>query len=670
MGKRRRWAIFTSTSAAIGASPPSQPPPPPVQLSEKAPTVPQLEGAQAITQSNAELQPSPLHAVAQPAAEVPPPPTKKQRWGFLKAQPAPANNSATPVASINQRHMDCTNNLQIHNIPQQTALAQNGSPKLLSPPAGNTATTQQASHRNLYSRCAQNYDAPPLIIHVPAKAPTFNSMDGALKALQRKKRLEAWREKMKQQDANDHNVDSDLQEVRGAEEKSRVEDARAQSFALGNEMFKRRTALISTADKDSMRQTQPSQPQYDRRSEDVTKNGRGKSTNAQSSSQNISKYCEFTKNDMPSTLKRSSDEKQLSRTTTDWEQDDEASCRLQQMPATKLEEQPRKIRHRLFQNRLSMQKASAAQASEENKSKTPVSVSQYLGESNESIVTAAVKATRQQRKASMSNRSKKTQAPIRLQGSLWDYDFNPSDSSDDDDDFHNVLRMDVDIVGDKGNKILSKTLPLKSQIDSTSLIETAALHSKVHDVEDQIQKADALIQSMAPSYLLCQAKCWADVATLQNPNGQGSQHLIAAPPSNKFYASSNSASEFLSLFKSIALKSFNKSPHSNQIANNGVMSLLSIIKESRNNPQKSNPYRLMKRVWELIQTITTRLDDAERETARKTLMKRFDTFLPHGYSLTSKNYCWGNNARGSQMVDSATESCARTHLVFNYDDSK
>jgi hypothetical protein len=96
------------------------------------------------------------------------------------------------------------------------------------------------------------------------------------------------------------------------------------------------------------------------------------------------------------------------------------------------------------------------------------------------------------------------------------------------------------------------------------------------------------------------------------------------------------------------------------------MAFLTIVKEAKHNDSRQlNPYQLMKRVWELINFITSPLAEQERETSRAKLKKRFDTFLPQGYSMLSPNYFWNNTAGKKPGGADFVESCARTYLAFN-----
>ena len=275
---------------------------------------------------------------------------------------------------------------------------------------------------------------------------------------------------------------------------------------------------------------------------------------------------------------------------------------------------------------------------------------------------AATQTTdKEQRQGVARNKVKKKPKPPKRH-TLWDYDFDLSASSDSDEDYESLFQIDVDNVQ---RTILSKPLPTTSQArktsDEMSLREAATLNSKVNRMKDQIRRADTIIQTTTPSYLVYQSKGWRQVDStpiISNSHDSDTQTQLSVAPSQKFHASSNSAGNFLSLYKSTALKAFK---NSNQSANEQVIAFLTIIRRSRDNPQQSHPYKLIKQVWKLIKYITEPLSENERESMRTKLKQKFDAFLPDGYSMNSKHYFLDDESNTERDTPEFVESCARTH---------
>ncbi|KAL7486253.1 hypothetical protein ACHAW6_011837 [Cyclotella cf. meneghiniana] len=256
----------------------------------------------------------------------------------------------------------------------------------------------------------------------------------------------------------------------------------------------------------------------------------------------------------------------------------------------------------------------------------------------------------------------------KLLASLWDYDYNPSESSDSEIDLGFLFRVDVDIVGE-GEMIWSKALPRRGQNDDDAQKGDDILCSRISSVQDQIRKADALIQSNAPSYLEYRSKGWMDSGSIPTTATDEKRKLVPVPPSEKPHASSGAAQEFLSLLKSTALLAYN---NSNPLANDKVMEFLTIVKESRNNNANNssikNPYQLMKRIWKFIQSMTHTIDQNEdNELLANELARKFDAFLPQGYSMLSQNYLWNKSGGIDEEKKDVmfVESCARTYLAFS-----
>lgn len=327
------------------------------------------------------------------------------------------------------------------------------------------------------------------------------------------------------------------------------------------------------------------------------------------------------------------------------------------------EKRARAKKHRLFKNRMKI----ATQPVERQSS---AKISNTSGGNDIFIqATAVSNETKRQRQGAKSRSKKKTAASL---NSLWDYDFNPSSSSDSEQDYDDVLQADVDIVGDDEKTIYSKVIPHKSRSDEMSQKNTAIFQSKIRSLNDQIRKADSVIQLTAPSYMAHLSKGWKEVASARNSTFKDRRQMIEIPPSEKFHAAPNTARDFLSLLKSTALKASN---NSNQIANAHVMGFLAIIKDVRNNNTlSSNPYQLIRRVDKLISSVTTStssLNENEGELARTKLRRKFDSFLPQGYTMLSENYLWGEKSNHKEeKEDNFVESCARTYLAFNYDEAK
>eukprot|EP00956_Cyclotella_meneghiniana_P016191 scaffold25473_cov53-Cyclotella_meneghiniana.AAC.1 len=313
-------------------------------------------------------------------------------------------------------------------------------------------------------------------------------------------------------------------------------------------------------------------------------------------------------------------------------------------------------KHRLFKNRMKIAVQAETQPVGNQRS---AMLSNASRESENFIQPQAVANETKKQRQGVKSKSKKKKTVPSL-NSLWDYDFNPSSSSDSEQAYDDVLQADVDVVGDDGKTIYSKIIPCKSRSDDMSLKKTAILGSKISSLNDQIRKADSIIQSTAPSYITYQSKGWVEVASSTNSTSQERRQMIAIPPSEKFYAAPNRAQDFLSLLKSTALKASN---NSNEIANAHVMGFLAVIKDIRNNnPPSANPYQLMKRVGKLISSVTSSsfLNDEERELARRKLKRKFDLFLPQGYTMLSENYLWDEKSKQTEKKeDSFVESCAR-----------
>ena len=280
--------------------------------------------------------------------------------------------------------------------------------------------------------------------------------------------------------------------------------------------------------------------------------------------------------------------------------------------------------------------------------------------------TRAAPQTTVKKQRQGAGRNKVKKKPVStISRTLWDYDFNLSESSDSDEEYESLFQMSVD---DGKKKIWSKPLPTTNQTrkksDAMPLREAATLNSKVNRMEDQIRRADNIIQTSTPSYLVYQSKGWRDVdCTPIIPNKQTSDThaLLPVPPSQKFHASSNLAGDFLSCFKSTALKAFR---NSNQVANEQVIAFLTIIKQFRDNPQQSNPYKLIKQVWKLIQHVTAPLEENERISTKIKLKQKFDAFLPDGYSMHSNNYFLDRSTTEGETPE-FVESCARTNLPLS-----
>jgi hypothetical protein len=317
---------------------------------------------------------------------------------------------------------------------------------------------------------------------------------------------------------------------------------------------------------------------------------------------------------------------------------------------------PKYRRHRLFQHQISIPLPTAATTAADSPSLTR-DVSE-LSQKSQGVLLED-----KQRKSTTVVKSKK-KSRLTTHASLWDYDFDGSDSSDSEGDFHKILDVDVDIVGD-GTDIWSKSLPREVKSMNLSLRETAAVQSRIKDMKDQIRIADTIIQNTAPAYLVHPSKCWMEVAS----NDQDTQRpIIAVPASEKNHATTNSAEAFLSLLKSICMKAYN---NSNETANHYVVSFLGIIKDARSHkkPLHSSPFKLMKQVWTLIKCVTEPLDEIEREASREKLKKKFDVFLPQGYSMLSSNYfMYKDLAVCDATIGDAgfVQSCARTYLRFNH----
>lgn len=317
---------------------------------------------------------------------------------------------------------------------------------------------------------------------------------------------------------------------------------------------------------------------------------------------------------------------------------------------------PKKRRHRLFQHRMTIPLRTAAAADSPSLTKD---VSELSRESPEVLL----EDNRKQHKSASDVKSKK-KSSLTTHASLWDYDFDPLDSSDSEGDFNQILGVDVDIIGN-GPNIWSKALPRKGEVNNLSLREAAAVTSRINDLKHQIRTADAIIQTTAPAYLVYPSKCWMEVES----NNQETPKPIAVPASEKNHACAKSAEAFLSLFKSVCMKAHN---NSNQSANHLVVTFLDIIRDARscNKPHESNPYKLMKKVWMLIKCVTEPLDEIEKESLRHKLKKNFDAFLPQGYSMLSPNYfMYKDSAVCNTTIGNAdfVQSCARTYLRFNND---
>ncbi|KAL3782761.1 hypothetical protein HJC23_003082 [Cyclotella cryptica] len=334
-----------------------------------------------------------------------------------------------------------------------------------------------------------------------------------------------------------------------------------------------------------------------------------------------------------------------------------------------------KKKNRLFQQRLAIPVATTTDTTTtvmestgntHSNSEAPsiVSVSQ-MEDSTKPTTTKKSRKTANNRK-----KSEKTDASsaLTIPTNLWDYDYNPSESSDSEGDHDFLLRVDVDIAGD-GEMIWSKALPRKDQNDDIEGKSDDILRSRISSVQEQIRRADALIQSTVPSYLEFKSKGWMELDSLPTTAKDEHRKLVPVPPSEKLHASSHAAREFLSLLKATALKA---NSNSNPLANDKVMEFLTIIKESRinigNDSSITNPYQLMKRVWNLIQSMTCGINqNEEKEVLANELARKFDAFLPQGYSMLSQNYLWrqreGNDEEKNDVA--FVESCARTYLAFS-----
>ena len=73
----------------------------------------------------------------------------------------------------------------------------------------------------------------------------------------------------------------------------------------------------------------------------------------------------------------------------------------------------------------------------------------------------------------------------------------------------------------------------------------------------------------------------------------------------------------------------------------------------------------MKKVNEVILFITVRLGPDERMHLERKLKKKFDVFLPDGYSMLSQNYLWDKPDAGKKTEGECEDSCARTYLAFS-----
>ena len=78
------------------------------------------------------------------------------------------------------------------------------------------------------------------------------------------------------------------------------------------------------------------------------------------------------------------------------------------------------------------------------------------------------------------------------------------------------------------------------------------------------------------------------------------------------------------------------------------MEFLAIVAESRERPQTS-PFHLIKKVWTLIASVVSRCKDGAK--LGNALAKKFDVFLPDGYSMASSNLL---------VLESSLQTCTAT----------
>ena len=283
--------------------------------------------------------------------------------------------------------------------------------------------------------------------------------------------------------------------------------------------------------------------------------------------------------------------------------------------------------------------------------------------------------------------------------SLWDHSWD--DESDEEDD----TKVDIDVVDLL--QVSSRKLPFSdtpvlnppiSDEASASKSKSAndssgkEVPSRLLSLRERIEKADAAIQSKAPSSIEFGAKSWIDKTTASSsvargsgnsdmrgsaqrlPNRQGNttfirrdqQSFFSIPPRAKPYPSTNSAQEFLTQLHSMASEAVaagGSSPVSS--ANAVVMEFLTIVRESRVNPPQT-PFHLMKKVWELILIVAPSKDGASGRANE--LAAKFDVFLPEGYSMVSSNLLILENIQRANRKMSQAEGgegeCARTHKPF------
>ena len=113
-----------------------------------------------------------------------------------------------------------------------------------------------------------------------------------------------------------------------------------------------------------------------------------------------------------------------------------------------------------------------------------------------------------------------------------------------------------------------------------------------------------------------------------------------------------------------------------------VMEFLSIIKRSRKaQPSLQSPFVLMKQVWKLILSITSKYETntnssnpgrmkKSRSTLANELAMKFDVFLPEGYSMVSSSLLLLEEAHNSHLPtrdeneNGVEGGCARTEEEF------